>query len=66
MKKPIEKREEVLLAFLGREISKQQAANLLGCTTRTVESYRSDYRKSGRKGLVDHRHSNNYRLSRRS
>jgi transposase len=63
MKKPIEERQTILLSFLAGEISKQQASNLLGCTTRTIESYRSKYKTSGREGLVDHRHSNNYKVS---
>lgn len=63
MKKPVGKREEVLLAFLNGEISKQQAANILGCTTRTIEHYRRAYRKNGKEGLRDHRHSNWRKLS---
>lgn len=63
MKKPIEDREAVLLAFLGGEISKQKAADILFCTTRTIENYRNLYRKSGQEGLRDHRHSNHYKLT---
>ena len=63
MKKPIEDREAVLLAFLGGEISKQKAADILSCTTRTIENYRNLYRKSGQDGLKDHRHSNYRKLS---
>jgi len=63
MKKPIEDREAVLLAFLGGEISKQKAADILSCTTRTIENYRNLYRKSGQEGLKDHRHSNYYKLN---
>lgn len=63
MKKPIEQREEVLLAFLNGEISKKRAAELLGCTTRTIEQYRVAYRQSGRSGLVDHRHSNYHKIT---
>lgn len=63
MKKPIEQREEVLLAFLNGEIDKQKAANLLGCTKRTIENYRRNYRKHGIEGLVDHRHSNYHKLT---
>lgn len=63
MKKPIEQREQVLLAFIHGEISKQQAADLLGCTKRTIENYRLVYRKSGKAGLIDHRHSNYHKLT---
>ena len=63
MKKPIAEREAVLLAFLGGEISKQKAADILSCTTRTIENYRNLYRKSGQEGLRDHRHSNYYKLT---
>lgn len=63
MKKPIEDRESVLLLFLSGEISKRRAAELLGCTVRTIENYRKAYRKQGRQGLIDHRHSNYVRLT---
>ena len=63
MKKPIAERETVLLAFLGGEISKQKAADILSCTTRTIENYHNLYKKNGQEGLRDHRHSNNYKLS---
>lgn len=58
MKKPIEQREEILLSFLNGEISKQKAAELLGCTVRTVERHRTSYHRHGKAGLIDHRHSN--------
>lgn len=63
MKYPLEKRQEVLLAFLAGEIDKQQAANLLGCTEKTIRNYRNQYKKHGKEGLIDHRHSNNYKLT---
>src|SRR3989344_6909456 len=63
MKKPIEQREEILLSLLSGEISKHQAARLLGCTARTIENYRNSYREHGKEGLVDHRHSNFHKLS---
>lgn len=63
MKKPIKEREEVLLAFLNGEINKQKAADLLGCTKRTIENYRVNYRQKGNTGLVDHRHSNYRKLT---
>lgn len=63
MKKPIEDRQTVLLAFLGGEISKQKAADILSCTTLTIENYRNLYRKKGQEGLRDHRHSNYHKLT---
>jgi hypothetical protein len=63
MKKPIEKREEILLAFINGEITKQQGAALLGCVPRTMERYRRTYRQRGKDGLVDHRHSNYHKLT---
>lgn len=63
MKRPIEERQTVLLSFLGGEISKERAANLLGCSKRTIEIYRNAYRKRGKEGLIDHRHSNYHKLS---
>ena len=64
MKRPIEERQQTLLSFLAGEISKQQAAELLGCTLRTIETYRKQYKEKGKEGLIDHRHSNHYKLSR--
>lgn len=63
MKRPIEQREEVLLAFLNGEIDKQKAADLLGCTKRTIENYRCSYRQKGKTGLIDHRKSNYRKLT---
>lgn len=63
MKKPVEKREEVVLAFLSREITKKQAGQLLGCSTKTIERYRRAYRHRGKDGLIDHRHSNYHKLA---
>lgn len=63
MKKPIEVRKSVINSFLSGEIDKKRAAELLGCTTRTIENYRLVIRNQGESGLVDHRHSNNRRLT---
>ena len=63
MKRPIEERQQVMLTFLAGEISKKQAANLLGCGLRTIENYRKQYKEKGQEGLIDHRHSNNFKLS---
>lgn len=63
MKKPVGKREEILLAFLNGEITKMQAAALLGCVSRTIERYRKAYRARGITGLIDHRSSNYRKLT---
>lgn len=59
MRKPIESKVETLLEFLGGKISKKKAADLLGCSSRTIENYRRKYLLEGRDGLIDRRHSNN-------
>ena len=39
MKKPITERKQIVSAFVKIEISKDTAADLLGCTKRTLETY---------------------------
>lgn len=63
MKKPIEQRQAVIVALLKGRISKQKAAEILGCTTRTIENYQRLFKERGKEGLVDHRHSNFYKLT---
>lgn len=63
MKKPIEEREKIILSFLAGEIRKKKAAELLECTSRTIENYRKLYKSKGSEGLRDHRHSNHHKLS---
>lgn len=63
MKKPIEDRQIILLSFLAGEINKAKAAELLSCTSRTIENYRKQYKDKGIEGLRDHRHSNFHKLS---
>lgn len=58
MKKPIDQREQVVLAFVKNEIGKDSAASLLGCTERTLAAYVKQYLVHRTAGLVDHRHSN--------
>lgn len=62
MKQPIDKRFELISAFLRKEVTKTAAAHLLGCTTRTIENYALAVREKGRDGLIDHRHSNHIKL----
>lgn len=63
MKRPIAERENLVNAYVEGKISKERTAELLGCTPRTVENYSVLYLKSGTRGLIDHRHSNNHKLS---
>lgn len=63
MKKPITEREQIVSAFVKQEISKDTAASLLGCTKRTLASYVKAYLAYGVSGLVDHRKSNNHKIS---
>ena len=63
MKRPIAERENLVNAYVGGKISKERTAELLGCTSRTVENYSILYIKYGANGLLDHRHSNNHKLS---
>ncbi len=63
MKRPIAEREQVVSAFVKQEIGKDTAAQLLGCTKRTLETYVKGYLGFKTAGLVDHRSSNNHKLS---
>ena len=63
MKYPLEKRWEVIQAFLKDEISKQQAATLLQCSERTIKRHTNACIAFGKDGLKDNRHSNNYKLT---
>lgn len=63
MKKPITEREQIVSAFVNKEIGKDTAANLLGCTKRTLETYVKRYLVYKTAGLVDHRKSNNRKLT---
>jgi transposase len=63
MKKPIAQREEIVSAFVKQKIDKTTAANLLGCTKRTLENYVKNYIVYKTNGLVDHRRSNNKKLT---
>src|SRR3989344_4153123 len=63
MKYPLEKRLEVIQAYIRGEISKQSAVDLLGCSLRTVKRHSNAFIAFGKEGLKDNRHSNNYKLS---
>ena len=62
-KRPIAEREQIVSSFVKQEIGKDTAAQLLGCTKRTLESYVNGYIAFKTAGLVDHRKSNNCKLS---
>ena len=63
MKYPLEKRLEIIQSYLLQEISKQQTANLLGCSVRTVERHTNAFIAFGKDGLKDNRHSNYHKLT---
>jgi transposase len=63
MKKPLAVRENIIVAYLNNEIDKKKAAEILRCTSRTIEIYCLKYIKFGVNGLIDHRHSNNFKLT---
>jgi len=63
MKKPITIREQVVTALVKQEIGRDTAAQLLGCTKRTLANYVKQYLVFNTAGLVDHRHSNHIKLS---
>ena len=63
MKRPIAEREQIVSAFVNREMGKDTAASLLGCTKRTLETYVKQFVVYKTAGLLDHRHSNNRKLT---
>ena len=63
MKKPLAVRENIIVAYLNNEIDKRKAVEILHCTSRTIEIYCSKYIKFGVNELIDHRHSNNFKLT---
>lgn len=63
MKRPITVREQVVISLIKQEIGKDVAAQLLGCTTKTIANYVKQYLVYQTAGLTDHRHSNYRKLS---
>lgn len=63
MKYPLGKRVEVIQAYIKDEISKQNTADLLRCSIRTIERYAKALIVFGPEGLKDNRHSNYHKLS---
>lgn len=63
MKRPITERENVVKSVLSGEINNAKGANLLGIDIRTIKRYKKSFLQKGTEGLIDHRHSNNYKLT---
>ena len=63
MKHPLGKRIEVIQGYVKGDISKQTAANFLGCSFRTIERHTNAFIINGTSGLKDNRHSNNHKLT---
>lgn len=60
---PVERKLEVVAAFLRQEITIKNACRRLSCTPKTFFTYRKLFLKSGVEGLRDRRHGNNRKLS---
>jgi transposase len=63
MKRPIAIRGQVIASLVRNEINYEESARLLGCTKRSIFTYLRKYLVWGLDGLIDHRHSNYYRLT---
>lgn len=63
VKKPLITRQQVISALTEGQITKAVATRLLGCTGKSIQNYRRRFLIYGLAGLIDHRHSNNYRLT---
>lgn len=62
MKRPVEKKLEIVATFLRHEISIQKACSELHCTPKTFFTYRKQFLTTGVEGLKDHRRGNNRKL----
>lgn len=56
-------KNQVVHALLTRKSTPREAAQNLGCSLRTIQRYVQVFVQLGPEGLIDHRHSNNYRLT---
>lgn len=63
MKRPITEREQIVKSLTKEEVNTETAAKLLGCTKRTLSTYVKNYIAHGKSGLIDHRSSNNIKLT---
>lgn len=63
MRVSLTQRLEIVQAVCAGNIDKRQAAQLLGCTRRTIDNYCYRFQTSGEAGLKDGRHSNFFKLT---
>jgi|GEM_PF-1483045 len=63
MRISLAQRLEIVQAVCVGKLNKRQAAQLLGCTTRTIDNYCQRYSTQGEVGLKDGRHSNFFKLT---
>jgi len=63
MKRPIEKKKEIIIALLQNEIDRKTAAKILSCSSRTIRRYKRNYLTYGEVGLKDKRHSNYHKIT---
>ena len=63
MNRNFERRTAVVRKILKEEISRKDGARILGCSSRTIRRYLRKFLEYGPKGLVDHHHSNNQKLT---
>lgn len=63
MKRPVEKKKEIIIALLQNEIDRKTAAKILSYSVKTISRYKKKYLREGIEALKDHRHSNHYLLT---
>lgn len=63
MKRPLEERVRIVQQLVGGAMTVSTAMLLLVCSNRTVKRYKKAFRLFGTVSLVDHRHSNYYRVT---
>jgi transposase len=63
MSKNVETTGRIIQTVIDRKLSHREAAVLLDTSIRTIHNYIKRYLEHGRDGLVDHRRSNNHKLS---
>lgn len=62
MKSQFTKRLEIIKALTSGKLTAVRVAQLLGCHLRTIKRYKKAFLVNGNAGLIDHRHSNYYKL----
>lgn len=63
MNRNFERRVLAVRQMLGGKISRKDGAKTLGCSPRTIRRYIKKFLEYDSSGLVDHRHSNNWKLT---